>query len=67
MTEFKWDAAERVFWTIVQAALGVVTVELLDVPVAWAAIVAAVLATVKAFVARKVGEPDARLLPKGLA
>lgn len=55
---FYLKLAERVFWTAVQAGLGIVTVEALDVPVAYAGVIAAVLAVVKGFVARRVGNPN---------
>lgn len=60
----KW---ERVLWTLVQAALAVVSVELLDIPVAYAPIVAAGLSWLKAEVAKKVGDPnDPATLPAGV-
>lgn len=58
--------AERVLWTAVQAGLGVLTVTSLNVPVAYAAVVASVLAVVKGYVARRVGNPqDPATLPWG--
>ena len=60
----KW---ERVLWTLVQAALAVVSVEMLDIPVAYAPLIAAGLSWVKAQVARKVGDPnDPATLPAGV-
>ena len=65
--EFYAKLAERVGWTAVQAGLGLVTVEALGVPTAWAAVVASVLAVVKGFVARRVGDPNSpATLPWGL-
>ena len=58
MSTYWRDLTERVFWTAVQAGLGLVTVEALGVPVAYAAVVATVLAVVKGLVARKLGDPD---------
>lgn len=64
MPKFRLDLIERVIWTAIQAGLALVTVEALDIPQAYAVIVAAVLATVKGFVARKVGDPtSAATLP----
>lgn len=64
---FYLKLAERVFWTAVQAGLGIVTVEALDVPVAYAGVIAAVLAVVKGFVARRVGNPqEPATLPWGV-
>jgi hypothetical protein len=50
--------ASRAAWTALQAALAVVSVEALGIPLAWAPIVATVLSAVKSFVATKVGDPD---------
>jgi len=59
------DLAERVAWTAAQAGLGVITVESLHVPTPYAALVAAVLAGVKGFVAKKVnGTPGLPYTPK---
>jgi hypothetical protein len=49
------DLAARAGWTALQAALGLVTVEALDLPVEWAIPVAAVLSAIKSKVAQKVG------------
>ena len=58
---------ERVFWTAVQAALGVVTVEMFDLPAVWAPVVATVLAVVKGYVARRIGDPnEPATLPAGV-
>lgn len=58
MPRYLTDLMERVAWTAVQAGLGLVTVESLHVPTAYAALVAAALAVVKGVVARHVGSPD---------
>lgn len=58
MPKFAKDLLERVGWTAAQAGVGVITVEALNVPVEWAAVVAAVLAVVKGFIAKKVGNSD---------
>jgi hypothetical protein len=50
--------ASRAGWTALQAALAVVSVEALGVPLVWAPIVATALSAVKSFVATKVGDPD---------
>lgn len=52
------DLSSRAAWTAAQAGLAVVTVEALDVPVAWAGVVAAVLSMLKSFVATRVGDTD---------
>lgn len=52
------DLLSRAGWTAVQAALGLVTVEVLDVPVGWAPLVAVALSSLKSWVATKVGDPD---------
>lgn len=52
------ELASRAGWTAAQAALAVVTVEALDIPLAWAPIVATVLSALKSFVAGKVGDKD---------
>lgn len=55
MPKFYRDALERVIWTAVQAGLGVVSVELLNIDPVYGVVVAAVLATLKALVARQLG------------
>jgi hypothetical protein len=65
--QFRLKLAERVLWTAAQAGLGVLTVEVLDVPVAWAPIVATALAALKGYVARRVGNPqEPATLPWGV-
>jgi hypothetical protein len=58
MTRFVKDLVERVGWTALQAGVAVITVDSLGLPVAWAAPAAAVLAFIKALVARHVGRSD---------
>lgn len=61
----KW--LERVLWTAVQAALGLVTVDLFDLPTAWVPVIATALAAVKGWVARRVGDPqEPSTLPWGV-
>lgn len=52
------DLAARAGWTAAQAGLGLVTVEALDLPAAWAPIIAVVLSALKSFIATKVGDPS---------
>lgn len=52
------DLAARALWTAAQAGLAVVTVDALDVPLAWAGIAAAALSAAKSWVATRVGDPD---------
>jgi hypothetical protein len=52
------DLGSRAAWTALQAALSVVTVEALGIPLAWAPILAVLLSAFKSFVATKVGNPD---------
>jgi hypothetical protein len=54
MSEGRVDILKRAGWTVLQAALGVITVELVDAPLAYAPIVAAVLSVVKSWVAQRV-------------
>lgn len=60
------DIGERVFWTAVQAGLGVVSVEAFDIPIAWAPVFAAVLSAVKSYVASRVGTGSSATLPQSL-
>lgn len=60
------DIAERVLWTAAQAALGVITAELLDVPVAWVPVFAMTLSAVKSWVATRLGTGSAATLPVSL-
>lgn len=56
---FKYRSlASRAGWTALQAALAVVTVEALGIPLVWAPIVATALSAFKSFVATKVGNPN---------
>ena len=54
-SRFVLDMAERAGWTGAEAALGLVVVELADVPVWWAAPVALVAASAKSWVAKHLG------------
>lgn len=49
------DLGERAGWTGAQAALGLVVVELADLPVWWAAPLALALASAKGWVAGRLG------------
>ncbi|AWL39658.1 MULTISPECIES: hypothetical protein [unclassified Streptomyces] len=55
MTKLLLDLAERAGWTGAQAALGLVVVELADIPVWWAAPVALALSSAKGWVAGRLG------------
>lgn len=59
MPTFLRDLAERVGWTAAQAGLGLVTVDSLHIPTPYAAAVAAALAAVKGFVAKRVNGTSA--------
>lgn len=48
------DALIRAGWTILQAAVGVISVEMVNAPLAYAPIVAAVLSVVKSWIAQRV-------------
>lgn len=50
--------ASRAGWTALQAGLALISVEALDIPLAWAPIVATALSALKSFIATKVGDPD---------
>ncbi|MFF9074938.1 hypothetical protein ACF1FX_27075 [Streptomyces sp. NPDC014646] len=54
-TKLLLDLIERAGWTGVQAALGLVVVELADLSVWWAAPAALVLASAKGWVAGRLG------------
>lgn len=51
------DSAERVFWTAAQVAVATVAVKLTELPSSTVLLIAPALAAVKAFVAKKVGNP----------
>ena len=57
------DALERIFWTIAQAVVAILIVEIGDLDVWWGAVAMAVLVTVKTQVARYVGPADAAIIP----
>ena len=52
------DVCERVGWTALQAALGVLTTNLTGLPVAYAVPVAAGLSALKGWVATQIGDPN---------
>lgn len=52
------DLLARAGWTALQAGVGLLTVEALDVPLAWAPIVAVALSSLKSWIATRVGDPD---------
>jgi hypothetical protein len=52
------DLFARACWTSLQAGLAVITVEALDVPIAYAGIIAAALSALKSWVATKVGDRE---------
>lgn len=66
MPRYLTDLMERVAWTAIQAGLGLVTVESLHVPTAYAALVAAALAVVKGVVARHVGNKHSASTAQGI-
>ncbi|MFE2044336.1 hypothetical protein ACFXAZ_26115 [Streptomyces sp. NPDC059477] len=56
-SKYLLDLGERAGWTGAQAAIGLVVVELADVPVWWAAPVALALASAKGWIAGRLGHP----------
>ena len=52
------DLLERVFWTAVQAGLGVISVEQFDLPDVYIVVIAFGLSVIKGFVAKQIGNPD---------
>lgn len=56
--QFWKDWSERLLWTLAQAGLGLVSVEMLDLPLWAVPLVAAGLSAAKGIVARKIGNPD---------
>lgn len=58
MKKFTKDLIERVGWTAAQAGVGVLIVANTDTPTAYAAVIAAGLALVKGFIAKKIGNAD---------
>lgn len=64
---FRIKLAERVIWTAIQAGLGLITVEVFDLPGVYAPLIATALATLKGYVASKVGDPyEPATLPAGV-
>lgn len=60
----RWlDIGERAVWTLLQAGVGVAVVEALDIPEAWAAVIALALAVAKGELATKFGDGTAATLP----
>lgn len=64
MSQKQKDLASRALWTALEVVLGFVTVEALNIPVAWVPVVATALSAVKSFVASKVGNPDTVVFDK---
>lgn len=58
MSKYLKDWLERVAWTAAQAAVGVVVVEVNDLDQWWVFPIAAALAGLKGFIAKKVGNSD---------
>lgn len=58
MSTFIKDWLERIFWTALQAAIGVISVEGLDLPEVWIVVIAAALAMLKGLIAKQIGNPD---------
>lgn len=52
------NVVERGLWTLAQAALGFIAVELADVPVAYAPVVAAALSFLKNIVAERLSQAN---------
>lgn len=51
----KWDVVERALWTGAEGALGILVVEVANIPVWWAAPVGLVLAGAKGWIAGRTG------------
>jgi hypothetical protein len=60
------DSLERILWTIIQAIVAILIVEVADIDVWWGAMVMAGLVTVKTQVARHIGPSDAAIIPASL-
>jgi hypothetical protein len=70
---FKIKTAERMFWAGVNAALGFLSIELVEeftgweIPVGWVPVLASAISLIKSKVARKIGDPnDPATLPAGV-
>lgn len=64
MNDYSWasDAAERVLWTLIQVAAAAGVVAVADLQGVWVMPIATILAAIKTFAARKVGDvPDAAI------
>lgn len=64
MDDYSWasDAAERVLWTLIQVAVAAGIVALGDLDGVWVLPLSTVLAAIKTYAARKVGDaPDAAI------
>ena len=64
--KFWLDWSERVIWTAAQAGLGLFTVEMLDLPLEVVPVAAAMLAALKGFVAKQVGNRDSASLTESI-
>lgn len=58
MSVFTRDWLERVGWTVAEAALAVVAVEVAELEGVYVPVIAAGLAALKGLVARQMGDPD---------
>lgn len=54
---FKWDALERIGWTAVEGTAGLLIVTVTPLDTWWALPISVALAALKAFAAKKVGQP----------
>jgi hypothetical protein len=64
--KFWLDWSERVAWTAAQAAVGLFTIEMLDLPGELVPVAAAALAAVKGFIAKQVGNRDSASLTSSI-
>ena len=63
---FKWDAAERIGWTAVEAAAAVAITEVTPLNTWWALLLAPLLAGLKSLAGKNLGMPGtASTLPAG--
>jgi hypothetical protein len=63
--KFKFDVLERAGWTAIEAGLGYISVDALDIDKKYTFIAATILAVLKALVAKRIGNPKtASTLPQ---
>lgn len=64
--KFKWDAIERVIATALEVVIPYITVDSLNLPLAWVPVGTVFLAVIKVWISKHLGNPDSASAVKGV-